>query len=271
LDWDRVKIEDFKKMKLLIVLVGVWLVELTAAVDIVVTNRCPHTIWIAHDGRPQLPFPNARLDTGAVITFNIPASGWESGRMWPKLQCDGSGNNCMFGQSSPPCPSDGCQPPADTKVEFTMHQDGQAWYDVSLVDGYSLPARIVPSRQGGTCVTTDCALHVNQCPTNEQHGMGDLRVFRNGQAVACLSPCKKWNYPPPYGFGRDEYQPTGVHLCCPTPPIWPEECRAGIVVDTDFVKLVHRNCPSAYAYSYDDDAGLHYCTGGSDFHVTFCP
>ena len=105
-------------------------------------------------------------------------------------------------------------------------------------------------------MTTDCALHFNQCPTNEKNGMGDLRVFRNGQGVACLSPCKKWNYPPPYGFGRDEMDHPGVMLCCPTPPIWPETCRAGLVVDTDFVNLVHRNCPSAYAYSYDDDAGL---------------
>jgi hypothetical protein len=41
----------------------------------------------------------------------------------------------------------GCQPPADTKVEFYFpsqppHED--SWYDISLVDGYSLPMKIVP-------------------------------------------------------------------------------------------------------------------------------
>jgi hypothetical protein len=257
-------------MKLLAVVVGVLLAELVAAAEISVTSRCPYPIWVSHDGNPSLPFPNARLDPGAMITWQIPGS-WISGRMWPKIQCDGSGNNCLFGQSSPPCPSDGCQPPADTKVEFTIFQDGQAWYDVSLVDGYSIAATIVPSREGGDCVRTNCNLHFDQCPTNEDYGIGDLRVYRHGQGVACLSPCKKWNYPPPYGFGRDEMIPPGVDMCCPTPPIWPEQCRTGPVVNTQYVHLVHRNCPSAYSYAYDDDAGLHYCQGGVNFAVTFCP
>lgn len=55
-----------------------------------------------------------------------------------------------MGQSDPPCPSGGCQPPADTKVEFffpPINNGEQVWYDVSLVDGYSLSAKIVPSVQ----------------------------------------------------------------------------------------------------------------------------
>ena len=39
------------------------------------------------------------------------------------------------------------------------------------------------------------------CPKNENE-VGDLRVTKNGKTVACLSPCKKWNYPPPYGLGK---------------------------------------------------------------------
>lgn len=59
-------------------------------------------------------------------------------------------------------------------------------------------------------------------------------------------------------------------ISSPTPPIWPEECRAGPVVNTQYVQLVHRDCPTAYAYSYDDEAGLHNCPNGVSFKVTFC-
>lgn len=105
-------------------------------------------------------------------------------------------------------------------------------------------------------MTTDCHLDFNACPQNENNGFGDLRVFRNGQVVACLSPCKKWNYPPPYGFGYDELISPGVDVCCPTPPISSEQCNAGIVVQTQYVNLVRNECPTAYSFAYDDLAGL---------------
>lgn len=41
-----------------------------------------------------------------------------AGRFWPKQGCDGSGQNCQVGQSIAPCGRTGCDPPAETKVEF---------------------------------------------------------------------------------------------------------------------------------------------------------
>ena len=101
----------------------------------------------SNPGSPDLPGSNYRLDYGASIAYQIPSSGW-AGRMWPKIGCDGSGQNCFFGQSSPPCPAGGCHPPADTKVEFFFPANfqGQSWYDISLVDGYSQPVTINPSK-----------------------------------------------------------------------------------------------------------------------------
>jgi len=192
-----------------------------------------------------------------VKLTQIPSNQW-AGRMWPKIGCDGGGLNCLFGQSSPPCPSGGCQPPADTKIEFFFPRNfaGQAWYDISLVDGFSLPVDIVPRTQGGTCITTQCRISLNSCPTNENNGLGDLRVIKNGETVACLSPCKKWNFPSPYGLGRPETIAPGVNMCCPTPPISPSQCSSGPVISTNFVQQVRNNCPSAYSYAYDDHAGL---------------
>jgi len=74
----------------------------------------------------------------------------------------------------------------------------------------------------------------------------------------------------PYGFGRPEDQGNGKWYCCPTPPVSPEQCRSNIVVKTEYVKLVHKDCPTAYSYSYDDEAGLHNCPNEVNFEVNFC-
>jgi hypothetical protein len=242
------------------------------------TNKCGYPLWVnplTNAEGPQLGPGIVRVENGASTTYQIPDSGW-GGRFWPKSGCDSSGHRCEVGQSVDPCGNDhnvGCDPPAETKVEFFFppaNDPYDVWYDVSLVDGFSLPAEIVPSVQQGSCITTNCHVDLNHCPTNE-YNVGDLRVQRNGRIVQCLAPCKRWNYPPPFGLGLNEEIAPGVYLCCPTPPIWPDECRAGIIVQTQYVQLVHRECPTAYAYSYDDEAGLHNCPNGVSFKVTFCP
>lgn len=115
-------------------------------------NRCAYPIWInpftSGDG-PVLGNGITRMDQNARFTFTIPDSGW-AGRFWPKTECDSNGQNCAVGQSVAPCPSNGCQPPADTKVEFfypPVNNAATVWYDISLVDGYSLPMEIIPSSQ----------------------------------------------------------------------------------------------------------------------------
>lgn len=123
--------------------------------------------------------------------------------------------------------------------------------------------------QGGSCVRTNCRIKLSDCPTNE-NSVGNLRVVKNGKTLQCLSPCKKWNYPSPYGLGRPEQQGAGLHLCCPTPPIQPHQCSVGPVVRTKYVNLVHRECPSAYSYAYDDKAGLHNCPNIVSFVVNVC-
>lgn len=123
--------------------------------------------------------------------------------------------------------------------------------------------------QDGSCVRTDCHLLLSDCPKKEKSDLGDLTVKgRNNNIVACLSPCKKWNYPAPYGYGRDEQQGDGRMLCCPN-PVTPEDCRKGIVVQTDYVNLLHRACKTAYSYSYDDEGGLHNCPSQASFVVNY--
>jgi len=246
---------------------------LDAARQIEFINRCSQDIWISpltNNQGPMLPEGIVRLTNGQARAYNIPSGGW-GGRFWPKVGCDGSGQNCRMGQSVDPCPAGGCHPPADTKVEFHFPAESDThdvWYDVSLVDGYSLPAEIVPSQFTGSCVSTNCAVSLAACPN--ENDIGDLRVIIDGQTLACLSPCKKWNYPAPYGHGRDEMIAPGIDYCCPTPPIQPAQCSSGPVIQTKYVNLVRGSCPSAYSYAYDDHAGLHNCPTNTSFKVTFC-
>jgi len=242
-----------------------------------VTNQCNFPVWMAttpNANKAPLRDGTVELSMGQSHDYFIPADGW-AGRFWPKTGCDSNGMNCTAGEAVPPCPPSGCQPPADTKVEFyfpNLASKEDAWYDISLVDGYSLPMEIKPrGGESGSCITTKCNLSLAECPQNETQGLGDLRVIKDGKVVQCLSPCKKCNYPPPYGQGKPENLEPGLSVCCPTPPVTPEQCSSGPVVQTNFVQTVRRVCPTAYSYAYDDQAGLHSCSTPTSFDVTLCP
>jgi Thaumatin family len=242
-----------------------------------VRNNCSFPVWMAslnNSGQPPLADGIVRLNRNDVHDYAIPAAGW-AGRLWPKTGCDANGRNCAAGEAVPPCPPTGCQPPADSKVEFNfarLSSSDSSWYDITLVDGFSLPFRIAPrGGGGGSCVPTSCALSVATCPQNEIQGLGNLRVVRNGAVVQCLSPCKRWNWPPPIGLGNPEQQGLGKAVCCPTPPVSAGECQAGIVVQTRYVQAVRAACPTAYSFAYDDRAGLHTCSANTAFDVTLCP
>lgn len=123
--------------------------------------------------------------------------------------------------------------------------------------------------QKGSCIRTNCHIPISACPRNEKNSLGDLVVKgRCNNPVACLSPCKKWNYPSPFGFGRDEKIDAGRMLCCPD-PVTPDECQKGLVVGTNYVRLVRKYCPTVFSYSYDDAGGLHNCPASTSFVVNY--
>lgn len=271
--------------------------------NLTIVNRCTQPIWIAHSTNVQAA-QNVRLNQGASFVYNIPDGGISATRFWPKTGCNSSGLNCTTGDSVAPCPAGGCQPPFESKFEATFAAKGsaaQTWYNLSQVDGYTLPFKVVPKGIGaeqGSCITSDCSgLSLAQCPGDEDLGNGlypayahqDLRVRDGaGNVVGCMAPCKKWNYPAPWGLGKPESADPGLHLCCPT-PIDPasgqctvanacmtsDACRNTAdplsVEHTDYVLRMHQMCPTAYSYAYDDAAGLHACSSQTSFEVTFCP
>jgi hypothetical protein len=247
------------------------------AMSLSFTNHCSMDVWVASQpnaGYNPLPGGSVKLAAnGGKTSYSVPAGGW-AGRFWPKTNCNASGDACTTGQAIPPCPPTGCQPPADTKVEFffppTSSSD-RPYYDVSLVDGFSIAMKIDPSTSDATCVPTSCSLDLTQCPVTENEGIGDLRIMSGDDIVQCFSPCKKWTWPTPLGDGQTEQDNVGSAMCCPNPPVTPEECNAGAVAQTEYVELVHAECPSAYSFAFDDKGGSHDCPNGTTFHVTLCP
>lgn len=132
-----------------------------------VGNNRGAPIWIQsqpNDGKPPLRGGQiVKLNPSERTRYDIDDGGW-AGRLWAKVGCDDGGNNCRFGQSIPPCPPNGCHPPAETKVEFffpPINSPDASFYDISLVDGYSLAAEIIPFRDvsdhsnGSECMSID--------------------------------------------------------------------------------------------------------------------
>jgi hypothetical protein len=249
---------------------------------LVILNGCDVTVWI-------VATPNAgvvtklpglvKIEAGKTHDYDVDPTGW-AGRLWPKTGCDSNGYNCAAGDAVPPCGSGSdagpCEPPADTKIEFNFAPTAgtaRSFYDISLVDGYSLPFWIRPSTHDKTCVDTLCDLSLASCPTDETYAgtdLGSLAVVSGGKTVQCLSPCKRWNYPAPIGMGNPETTAPGPALCCPS-PVTPAACNvASGVRTTKYAKLVHERCRSAYAYSYDDAAGSHDCPSTTRFDVVLC-
>ena len=201
-----------------------------------ITNKCYFPIWIQHSNN-VIDQQNIQLNYTEYYDYNIPNGGLASTMFWPKVGCNFNGTNCEIGQSVPPCPDGGCQPPIDSKFEATWADVNcpqinptspcMTHYDSSQVDGYTLPFNIDAYGNGaniGTCVSTKCSvLDFDKCPQHEnissQYNNTDLRVYSQrdpNMVVGCMSPCKKLNYPSPWGYGLSEECDPTLHMCCPT-------------------------------------------------------
>lgn len=256
-----------------------------------ITNNCSYTVWIQQQNMPASTPQIVKLAAGAHQDYEIPDTGQNSTRFWPKKGCDDSGNNCEIGQTLPPCPTDGCAPAIDSKFEATWGctlsdqsqcvTSGptltQTVWDTSAVDGYTLPFMVsVESNDNpsGTCVDVDCSgLNFTGCPTDENLSQGETTTHpeyanSNLQAMdgsngttGCFSTCSKFTSGTNYGgYNISNESDAAIMYCCPTPPITSEQCQGGPVAGTQYVAAIHQMCPAgAYAYAYDDGIGQHWC------------
>ncbi|KAH1196694.1 Thaumatin-like protein [Glycine max] len=158
---------------------------------------------LSNGGHPSPKHGGFHLGSGEEVVIQVP-----KGDCGGLLQCNGIGGI----------------PPA-TLVEITLgtSQSPLHFYDVSLVDGFNLPASVKPAGGGGAgCGIAACEVNLNvYCPSS-------LVVERNGKVVGCKSVC--------LAAKSDRYFCTGEF--------------AGRCKPTVFAHLFKIICPNSYSYAY---------------------
>ncbi|XP_031285879.1 thaumatin-like protein 1b [Pistacia vera] len=226
----------------------VFLVSGAHMATISITNNCPYTVWpgtLANAEHPQLAETGFELATRGTKTLNIPAK-W-AGRFWARTQCSGSFTcataDCGSGQVA--CNGKGAVPPASlVEIKF-QSDDGQDYYNLSLVDGFNLPVAVAPENGSGSkCVKATCSANVNAaCPAELQVKGTD------GSVIACKSACEQFKDP---------------KYCC-------TEAYADNCPPTNYATIFKNQCPQAYSYPKDDASSVFACTSGANYAITFCP
>ena len=247
----------FRSVILVLVLAGC-----VFAHELRMRNNCHQTIWIGLLGNPGKGNPENggfQLNGGQTHSVQV-GQGWV-GRVWGRTECDGSGH-CVTGDcgNKIKCGGAGGIPPATlAEIGFDGWQ-GQDFYDISLVDGYNLPAKIIPIpgtfKKSGNgkydCNVAGCNSDLNSiCP-------GELAMKHNGKTVACKSACLVFN--------TDEY-------CCRGAHNKPETCKSSSW-PKNYPATFKRACPDAYSYAYDDTSSTFTCrssgNANSGYEIVFC-
>ncbi|XP_060849449.1 uncharacterized protein LOC132928653 [Rhopalosiphum padi] len=232
----------------------------TMAHVITIKNNCPFTVWPGIQGNPgheHLGNGGFSLGSQKTRTFNTPQN-W-AGRIWGRTRCNGQGK-CETGDcgNKLQCNGAGGVPPVSLAEMTFTGAGGLDFYDVSLVDGYNLPMRMLPtthftsSKKGKyDCKAAGCVSDLNsRCPS-------ELAVRSGSNVVACMSACAKFN--------TDTYCCRGAHKTPATckSSSWPKNYPA-------YFKAA---CPDAYSYAYDDTTSTFTCRGkpSTNYDVIFCP
>ncbi|CAH1119658.1 unnamed protein product [Phaedon cochleariae] len=230
------------------------LVVAVQATDFEIVNREGGAIWVGTQGNSgKQPLKNGgfKLNAGQSITVGAPDD-W-AGRFWARTWCDDSTSHCLTGDcgNKLECGGNGGAPPA-TLVEITLKGNGGLdFYDVSLVDGFNVPASIEPAGGSGdgsqySCKKSACQPHLNDiCPE-------ELKLVSPHGVVGCESACTHFN--------TDQY-------CCRNAHDKPETCRSSDW-PKDYPKFFKDHCPDAYSYAYDDHKSTFTCKS-SKYIVTF--
>ncbi|KAH8800804.1 PR5-like protein [Xylogone sp. PMI_703] len=218
-------------------------------------NLCNQTIWPSITGNSsslQDPLP-AGLALPPNSTFTaLPITAPWSGRVWPRRYCLPDGTSCELGD----CGAASCWgKSADhtTLFEITIgnkseNEQGQeiqtAWYDISLVDAYTLG--ITATLQDPDCKAVSCSVP----PFLDSIGDGylcpiDNIILRNStpdplcdsnssQIIGCLSDCSLYD---------------SDQACCRGQFSDPKICPPS----SQWFKAA---CPHAYSYAYDENASF---------------
>ncbi|KAK7324331.1 hypothetical protein VNO77_27864 [Canavalia gladiata] len=241
-------------------LLSFWLLTLYISASGVISkkftllNHCNYSVWpssITDQGDTPIPTTDIKvLRTGSSFTFTAPDS-WR-GRIWARTLCatnSTAGNlSCVTGNCGDGdflCLSENPGSPV-TLAEFALGQRNELdFFDISLVDGYNVPMRVVPIG-GGNCSSTGCDADVTAtCPKELQ------LVTDKGQVAGCKSACSTFNTP---------------SYCCSGNYSSKDRCTP-----SSYSRIFKSACPQAYSSPYDDATSTFTCSSSADYNIIFCP
>ncbi|KAK5111487.1 hypothetical protein LTR62_004939 [Meristemomyces frigidus] len=285
-------------------------------IPIVVTNLCAETIFpaIFTQGGTGPSQTGWLAQSGSNTTLQV-SPDWQ-GRVWARSNCtfDSSGvgtwgSACSTGDCGGllACKGPGAAPA--TLAEFTFAgSGGQAFYDISMVDGYNYPLAITMNPNGNSALskidpsTTNpsCVASVGDFYSggtynpyaNSQTFLGTTSSsplpFDTQMTASSVSQWCPWDLqvspPTSPGDGVYPYPDTGI-----TRPAF-NPCNSACVKygqanycctgkynspqkcsPSYYSSAAKKACPDAYSYAYDDQTSTFVIPSGAGFGVVFCP
>ncbi|CAL8137481.1 unnamed protein product [Orchesella dallaii] len=167
------------------------------AEELTVRNNCPGTLYVKNEGTNSGSFT---LGSGQSRAISINRG--RSARVWAHAGCNGA-SNCDTTEGYV------------SLAEMFWDNNGMTWYDVSQVDGYTLPIRMEPYNPaaGGNCQTTSCNFNIDaNCPNGN-------KVGNKGRTVGCRNPNRD--------SGNTDYA-RAIKRSCPGVYSWSQDDRDGM-------------------------------------------
>lgn len=278
-------------------------------VQILVTNKCADTIWPGVSENNGLSNDGFELASGDSRKVSI-SSTWK-GRIWGRTNCTFPNGNslpgaCLTGEcGAMKCVQAG-NPPA-TLAEFDMSGAGdQAYYDISLVDGYNLPMAIVLVPNGVPALSNVKLNQKNPACVGSVNGLAppDFNPYSGGnsylgttsgdelpfekrstaQDVSTWCPFDLLVSPPPtpgngvYPYPDGNIQRPAFNPCssaclkyrkakyCCTDSYGRGKCQPNY-----YSRAAKAICPDTYTFAYEDTSSLFSVDKGGSWEVIFCP
>lgn len=273
-----------------------------------VTNQCQDDLWpaILTDAGNGPGTSGFHLAGGASQSFSVSAD-WK-GRVWARTNCSTNGIGgamCTTGDCGQlQCQGAG-QPPA-TLAEFTYAgANNQAFYDLSLVDGYNIPMGIIsllsesnnpnltdipPNMMNPICVASAGLIGAVSDTSDQSFGSNASYPIPLEQTVTpsfvegwcpfpllLLPPQRPGNgiYPyPDDNIQRPLFSPclsacakwSADRYCCTGSYDSPSSCQPSY-----YSTQAKKVCPDAYSYAFDDQTSTFIIPQGGGFEVVLCP
>jgi hypothetical protein len=215
-----------------------------------IVNQCSYTIWSF--AQPPSTFPGSvplKTDPGQAFVVGWPNQ-WQ-GRIWGRTECTGTGNVTCAVTNGP-----------DTLAEFAL-TEGMAsdWYDISLVDGFTIPTAILQLDEPWT-----------QSPTYMTPVVGANGAEQGGKLGIdgiCGSPVCAADLLANCPVSQQKKDAMGNVVAC-------KNGDPGVGVIASYFKS---GCPTSYSWPLDDPQSLFRCPdqaqnhgiGAKDYKIVYCP